>query len=96
MQIKCRAFFEVNDNDMFGFYGLPGEAHRRIRHGHEFQFEFDEDSHEIVEVDGRHMVGQKGKNGVKTGWIEAVELPKKKPGRKKHDVDSLDAANISV
>ena len=69
MRIKCRAYFPENADTQFGFYGLPGEAHRRIKSGEEFLFEYDESRHAINEIDGLKIIGS---------WVEVLEMPKRK------------------
>ena len=70
MRIKCRAYFPINSNNQFGFYGLPNEPQRRIKGGEEFYFEYNDKNkaHKICEVDGRNMIGS---------WVEVLEMPKK-------------------
>lgn len=103
MQIKCRAFFEANNQDEFGFYGANGEAHRRIRHGEEFMYEWDEDNppeiidKPVIVSDGLDPKGRplnprhETKKMIGT-WIEVLQMPKKKPGPKPK-VDKADGNN---
>jgi hypothetical protein len=77
-RIKCKAYFVDSEQVRYGFYGLPGQAHRRIKHGVEFVFEFDDEKHDVKEVDGRRMLAYKKEKGKfrLSEWIQVVNMSK--------------------
>ena len=87
MRIRCRAFFPANGESTFGVYGLPQEPDRRIYDGEEFQFEYDEDKHQIrydKKLD-KYFIGS---------WVEVLDPPqkKKKANQPKQTSTAKDAA----
>lgn len=80
MRIKCRARFEANRQDQFGFYGAKGEPHRRIANGEEFYYDYDKDRDNILEINGRKMLAS---------WIEVLEMPKGRAARKVETIDAV-------